>query len=208
MTDNVQFIEKKPISTEPTARDKERARIFMMWLAMFAIFIMFGGFCSYYIVRQAQSDWLVFDVPAQFTQSTVVILISSITMVLASMFTKKANRALSTLFILSTLILGIIFTYLQWEGWTTLIERDLHPADPRTSAGNNSVSLFYAITGLHVAHVIGGLIALLVTSIRSAAKKYSPQNYTGVKLTALYWHFLGGLWLYLFLFWNFASQIF
>lgn len=208
MTDNVQFIEKKPISTEPTARDKERARIFMMWLAMFAIFIMFGGFCSYFIVRQAQSDWLVFDVPVQFTQSTVVILISSITMVLASLFTKKANKPLSTLFILSTLILGIIFTYLQWEGWTTLIERDLHPADPRTSAGNNSVSLFYAITGLHVAHVIGGLIALLVTSIRSAAKKYSPQNYTGVKLTALYWHFLGGLWLYLFLFWNYASQIF
>lgn len=208
MTDNVQFIEKKPISTEPTARDKERARIFMMWLAMFAIFIMFGGFCSYFIVRQAQSDWLVFDVPVQFTQSTVVILISSITMVLASLFTKKANRGLSTLFILSTLILGIIFTYLQWEGWTTLIERDLHPADPRTSAGNNSVSLFYAITGLHVAHVIGGLIALLVTTIRSAAKKYSPQNYTGVKLTALYWHFLGGLWLYLFLFWNYASQIF
>jgi cytochrome c oxidase subunit 3 len=205
---NAELIEKKQIYNGPTAKDKERARIFMMYLAMFAIFIMFGGFCSYFIVRQGQSDWLRFDVPGQFTQSTVVILISSITMVLGSVFTRKGNRWLSTLFIFSTLILGIIFTYLQWEGWTTLIERDLHPADPRTSAGNNSVSLFYAITGLHVAHVLGGLIALFVTSIRAAANKYKPQSYTGVKLTALYWHFLGGLWLYLFLFWNYADQIF
>jgi cytochrome c oxidase subunit 3 len=180
----------------------------MMWLAMFAIFIMFGGFCSYFIVRQAQSDWLIFDVPVQFTQSTVVILVSSIFMVLGSLFTKMNKRGLSTLFILSTLILGIIFTYLQWEGWVALVKNGSYFADPRTSAGNNSVSLFYAITGLHVAHVIGGLIALLVTTIRSAAKKYSPQNYTGVKLAALYWHFLGGLWLYLFLFWNYASEIF
>jgi len=204
----VEFIEKKPFTAESTLKDKERARITMMWLTMFAIFIMFGGFCSYFIVRQGQSDWLVFDVPVQFTYSTVVILCSSITMILASLFTRKANRWVSTLFIFSTLILGIIFTYLQWEGWVVLIEKDLHPADPRTSSGNNSVSLFYVITALHVAHVLGGLIALLVTTIRSAANKYKPNNYTGLKLAALYWHFLGGLWLYLFLFWNYGDQIF
>lgn len=205
---NVEFIEKKPVYTGPTAKDRERARIFMMYLAMFAIFIMFGGFCSYFIVRQGGTDWLRFDVPGQFTQSTVIILISSITMVLGSLFTRKGNKWLSTLFIFSTLILGIIFTYLQWEGWGVLIKNDTYFADPRTGSGNNSVSLFYVITGLHVAHVFGGLIALFVTSIRAAAGKYKPQSYTGVKLTALYWHFLDGLWLYLFLFWNYADQIF
>ncbi len=208
MIQKVELMEPKKMAAGGAPKDRERARLFMMWLSMFAIFIMFGGFCSYFLVRHAQSDWLVFDVPVQFTQSTVVILISSIMMVLGSMFTKTAKRGLSTIFIFSTLILGIIFTYLQWQGWVTLIERDLHPTDPRTSAANNSVSLFYVITALHLAHVLGGLIALLVTGIRSAAGKYSPQRYTGVKLTALYWHFLGGLWLYLFLFWNYADQIF
>lgn len=206
MTEKIEFIEKKPISTEPTARDKERAKIFMMWLAMFAIFIFFGGFASYHIVRQAEGNWFKFDIPTQFTQSSIVLVVSSITMILGSMFIKRGKRGLATLFIFSTLILGIIFTYLQWEGWKVLVKNDIYFVDPRTS--NNSGSLFYVITALHLAHLIGGLISLLVTSIRSAAGKYSPQNHAGVKITALYWHFLDGLWLYLFLFWNYSDQIF
>lgn len=208
MIENVQMTNKKPFLTEPTQKDKERAKIFMMWLAMFAIFVMFGGFSSFYIVSHENSSWQQFDVPQAFTFSTYILLASSITMTLGSLFTRKANRLLATIFIFSTLILGIIFTYLQWEGWKELVNRGLYAVDPRTGSGNNSVSLFYVITGLHVAHVLGGLIALLVTTIRSAAKKYSPQNYTGLKLTSLYWHFLDGLWLYLFLFWNYADQIF
>lgn len=199
-------IPKGAMNTGPTARDKERSRLFMMWLAMFAIFIMFAGLCSYFIVRQAQSEWFLFDVPMQFTQSTIVLVGSSITMILAHMFTKRANRGLATLFIFSTLILGIIFTYLQWEGWKELVRNDIYFADPRTK--NNSGSLFYVITALHLAHLIGGLLALLVTGIRSAAGKYSPKSHTGVKLCGMYWHFLDGLWLYLFLFWNYADQLF
>jgi cytochrome c oxidase subunit 3 len=208
MMNNLEMTNKKPFLTEPTQKDRERARMFMMWLAMFAIFVMFGGFCSVFIVSHANSNWLEFDVPKSFSTSTYVILASSITMTLGTMFTKKANRLMATIFIFSTLILGIIFTYLQWQGWSELVKRGLYAVDPRTGTGNNSVSLFYVITALHLAHVIGGLISLLVTSIRSAAKKYSPQNYTGVKLTSLYWHFLDGLWVYLFLFWNYADQIF
>lgn len=208
MTDTPDLIEKKLPSTEATPRDKERAKLFMMWLAMFAIFVMFGGFSSYFIVSKGQGKWLIFDIPLQFTQSTVVLLVSSITMVLGSLFTRKGNRVLSTIFIFSTLILGIIFTYLQWEGWSELVKNGLFPSNPKTSSGNNSVSLFYVITALHLTHVLGGLISLLVTSIRSAVGKYSPQNHTGVKLTGMYWHFLDGLWLYLFLFWNYADQIF
>lgn len=204
--ENAEILQKKPMSTEATPRDQERAKLFMMYLAMFAIFIMFGGLGSYLIVRQAEGNWFRFDVPSQFTISTVVLLVSSITMVMGKIFVKKGNRLLSTLFIFSTLILGIIFTYLQWEGWKALIANDIYLADPRTN--NTSGSLFYLITGLHLAHLIGGLFSLLVTGIRSAAGKYSPKSHTGVKLTGMYWHFLDGLWLYLFLFWNYADQIF
>lgn len=199
-------IPKMTVKAEATARDRERARLFMMWLAMFAIFIMFAGLCSYFIVRQAQKEWFLFDIPLQFTQSTIILVGSSVTMLLGHMFTKRANRGLATLFIFSTLILGIIFTYLQWEGWKELVKNDIYLADPRTK--NNSGSLFYVITALHLAHLIGGLFALLVTGIKSAAGKYNPKSHTGVKLCGMYWHFLDGLWLYLFLFWNYADQIF
>jgi cytochrome c oxidase subunit 3 len=205
MTDNVQMI-NKPAGVTP--QDGERAKLFMMILAMIAIFIMFAGFSSYFIVSKGQEHWLRFDVPVEFTQSTVVLVFSSITMMLATLFTKRAKRLPATLFIFSTLILGIIFTYLQWEGWAALVKRDLYFSDSRTSSGNNSVSLFYVITALHLAHLFGGLISLLVSGIRSGAGKYSPKKYTGLKLTGLYWHFLDGLWLYLFLFWNYAEQIF
>ena len=94
----------------------------MMWLSMFVIFVMFAAFGSYIIIKQAEGNWLKFDVPIQFTQSTVILLVSSITMTLGSLFTKKANKLLATIFIFSTLILGIIFTYLQWEGWTELVD--------------------------------------------------------------------------------------
>jgi cytochrome c oxidase subunit 3 len=208
MMENLQMTKQKPFLTEPTQKDKERAKIFMMWLAMFAIFVMFGGFSSFFIVSHENASWQQFDVPKSFSISTYVILASSVTMTLGTLFTRKANRLLATIFIFSTLILGIIFTYLQWEGWKELVSRGLYAVDPRSGSGNNSVSLFYVITGLHVAHVLGGLVALLVTTIRSAANKYTPQNYTGMKLTSLYWHFLDGLWLYLFLFWNYADQIF
>lgn len=208
MIKNIDMTDTKPFLTEPTPKDRERAKMLMMWLAMFAIFVMFGGFSSFFIVSHANRSWQEFDVPGAFTTSTYILLVSSITMTLGTLFTKKANRLLATLFIFSTLILGIIFTYLQWEGWKELVSKGLYAVDPRSGSGNNSVSLFYLITALHLAHLIGGLFSLLVTGIRSAAKKYSPQNYTGLKLASLYWHFLDGLWLYLFLFWNYADQIF
>src|SRR5687768_7419003 len=156
----------KHISNEPSFKDRERARIFMMWLSMFVIFVMFAAFGSYIIIKQAEGNWAKFDVPIQFTQSTVVLLISSITMTLGSLYTKKANKLLSTIFIFSTLILGIIFTYLQWDGWKALIKNDIFVVDSR-SGNSISGSLFYVITALHLAHVFGGLISLLVTGIRA-----------------------------------------
>lgn len=201
----MEFIENKD-AYGITAGDKERAKLFMLWLAIAAMIILFAGFSSYVIARQADPDWFAFDVPVQFTQSTIVIVVSSITMIVASILTRKGNRWVSTLFIFSTLILGIIFTYLQWEGWKTLVKNDIFFVDSRTS--NISGSLFYVLTGLHLAHLLGGLIALFVTTIRSATGKYSPKSHTGVKLCAMYWHFLGGLWLYLFLFWNFSNKLF
>ncbi|HNP99226.1 MAG TPA: cytochrome c oxidase subunit 3, partial [Bacteroidia bacterium] len=67
-------------------------------------------------------------------------------------------------------------------------------------AGNVAGSFLYVITGLHVMHVLGGIIALFVVFSRALRKKYSPENFNGVRMCAVYWHFLGLLWVYLFFF--------
>ena len=62
---------------------------------------------------------------------------------------------------------------------------------------NNSSSYFYLLTGLHLLHLLGGLISLMVVLIKSFKKKYSDNDHIGVKVSLIYWHFLDFLWLYL-----------
>ena len=73
-----------------------------------------------------------------------------------------------------------------------------------TGEGSNvSGSFLYVITLAHLAHLFGGLIALIIVSVNIFRKKYNANNYLGFNLAANYWHFLGVLWLYLFLFFNY-----
>ncbi len=65
------------------------------------------------------------------------------------------------------------------------------------NTSNNSSSYFFLLTGLHVLHLIGGLISLVVVFLKSVKRKYSENDYIGMKVSAIYWHFLDFLWLYL-----------
>ena len=71
---------------------------------------------------------------------------------------------------------------------------------------NSASSFLYVLSGLHLAHLIGGVIALIVTLFGSVKEKYNSENFTGLKICATYWHFLGALWLYLFLFLIYINQ--
>lgn len=71
---------------------------------------------------------------------------------------------------------------------------------------NSASSFLYVLSGLHLAHMLGGIIALLVTMLGAIRQKYNSENNTGLKICATYWHFLGALWLYLFLFLFYINQ--
>ncbi len=189
-----------------TRADRERAKIFLLILFLCAVVIIFGALTSAVIVRMSDKNWFIFKIPFEFTVSTICLLVSSVTMSLGSFFTRRAKRWPAAVFILATLILGVVFTKLQFDGWAQLVKNNIFFVDNLTN--NISGSFFYIITAVHVAHLVGGLFALLISFIKSAAGMYTPERHLGVKLTAIYWHFLDGLWLYLFLFWNFADQLF
>ena len=86
---------------------------------------------------------------------------------------------------------------MQFKGWESLTQQGVFLTGP---GSNVSGSFLYVITLAHLVHLIGGLIALLVAVINTKNGKYTSQDHLGFEMTTIYWHFLGLLWLYLFLF--------
>lgn len=180
--------------------EKEKAKIIMMYLFAGSITLIFSGLTSAAIVRKSSSFWFAFEIPKPFITSTILILASSLTLYGGYLFTKKANRWLATLLIFITLVLGIGFCILQWEGWKDLVHNDIWFNDNKT--GNMSGSFFYVLTAVHLLHVLGGIVALIFVCIKSAMGKYI-NNLLGLKLISIYWHFLMLLWVYLYFFLSF-----
>jgi cytochrome c oxidase subunit III len=148
-------------------------------------------------VRRQTGTWMKFDLPFTFWISTAVLLISSISMNWVVQSVKKNDLKMLPNAALATLILGLGFGVCQFISWATLIGKNIYFTGPTSSA---SASYLYILCALHLCHVLGGVIALTVVYLKSLRKKYSADNYLGIKLCAIYWHFLDGLWVYLFLF--------
>jgi cytochrome c oxidase subunit 3 len=182
--------EEKKITREKVAKP-------MLYLSMASMAMLFAAFTSAYVVRQQKGDWLVFDMPQIFYISTAVILVSSVTMNWALSSAKQNNLKNLKLGVLITLLLGIIFVIFQVAGWNILYGQKIVFAGKYSNA---SGSFFYVLTLMHLLHLFGGILALSVVWIKSIQGKYSSENLLGVRLCAIFWHFLDLLWIYLFLF--------
>ncbi len=169
----------------------------LLWIGIISIVMMFAGLTSAYIVRADNGNWLLFNLPNAFFISTAVIITSSITMFLSVKMAKNNNTKGIVFGLIATIILGFVFTYTQYQGWTELWSKGIVPAGKYSNA---SGSFLYVLTGLHLAHLFSGLISLFVTLINSLKGKYNAQNTLGLELCSIYWHFLDILWVYLFLF--------
>lgn len=181
-----QFTEKPKI---PTAR-------ILLWLGIASIVMLFAGLTSGYIVRQAEGNWKFFEIPPVFYVSSAIILLSSVTMHLAVRAIKKDQLQDLKRFLIITLALGLAFVFTQFLGWNELVRNGVYFADRSTPSG----SFFFVISGLHLAHIAFGLLGLIITSAKSIRERYHSGDYLGISLCATYWHFLDGLWIYLFVF--------
>jgi cytochrome c oxidase subunit 3 len=186
-----------------TIPNKEPQKIhphkFAMWVAMGSIVMMFAGMTSAYIVKKNQSSWLQFDLPLIFWYSTAVILASSLTMYLATKAMKAREMSRYRTLITITAGLGLAFLVMQYLGFKDLEARDIALIGPKS---NSAASFLFVITVLHMLHVLGGVIALLIVfakAFRSTVKNYSAVP---VEVVGTYWHFVDALWIYLFLFYN------
>ncbi|HMT76059.1 MAG: cytochrome c oxidase subunit 3 [Bacteroidetes bacterium] len=172
---------------------------FGLWAGFASIIMMFIALTSAYIVRQSAGNWLEFKLPTAFIYSTLTIIISSITLHMSYVGFKKGNETSYKLFLIATLALGLIFIMFQYQGW-----QEMHNIGVDLD-GNPSGSFVYVISGLHAAHVLGGLAVLTVAIMHAFSLPYKPTEKRRLRfqLTTQYWHFVDILWVYLFLFFLF-----
>lgn len=191
-----------PVAEQLTSREekqitREKVAKPMLYLSMGSMFMLFAAFTSAYIVRMKKGDWMHFDVPQIFYISTAIILVSSVTMNWVLSSAKKNDFKNIRLGALITLLLGAGFVICQVMGWSVLYSQKIVFAGKYSNA---SGSFFYVLTLMHLLHLFGGMIALLVVWIKSIQGKYDSENLLGVRLCAIFWHFLDVLWICLFLF--------
>lgn len=175
---------------------------FTLWVAMGSIVMMFAGLTSAYIVKRNQANWQGFDLPMIFTYSTIVILLSSVTVQLALKNFKQRNMAAYRQFIIVTAALGIAFIAMQWTGFEQLNARGIKLIG---QGSNVSGSFLAVIAGLHILHVAGGVLALVLMLRKAFAGKSRNYSVVPVEVITQYWHFVDLLWIYLFAFLNFVS---
>ena len=177
-----------------------KAKKMMLLFSMLSIAMTFAGLTSAYIVSKSRPDWLKdFELPIAFTLSTIFIAISSLSIVFAKKNLNQNNSSKTNFLLLVTFGLGILFVASQFIGFNKLISSGYFFTGAQSTI---TTSFLYVLTVLHLAHLFAGLIVLIVVIINNYKNKYKTEK-LGFELAVTFWHFLGILWLYLFLFFYF-----
>lgn len=179
---------KKPLAMHP--------KKFGMWLFMASVMMLFMGLTSAYIVRRAEGNWVYFDMPSAFYYSTFLALIGSVTMQIGFFSAKKDFKTRALVMFISSFVIGLAFLYSQWYGLFVQMVQEGH----HFTGGNPSESFFHVFPWMHGAHIVSALIFILITWRSTQKYRSAKENMVQIEMCTTYWHFLGALWLYLFVF--------
>ena len=200
-----------------------RARLGLL-VALIPVLMLFVSFTSAYVVRQGLPtldprtnnlirDWIPVALPRLLLVNTFVLLVSSVSMELARR-RLKSQVALETSLSLpgetmgtemripwlaATLALGLMFLFGQWTAWKQLAASGFYVSTTPSS------SFVYLLTGAHAAHLLGGVVALFIAGIATLLHRSLKTRSIVVDVTAWYWHFMAGLWVYILCLLEFAS---
>lgn len=169
---------------------------FTLLVGCASIVMMFAAFTSAYIVRKAAGNWLEFELPSVFYVSTAIIIGSSLVLHASYLAFKRRKVGLYRWLLVVAAALGLAFIAFQWEGWQDM---QAIGAGLRT---NPSSSFVYVISGVHAAHVLGGIAVLSVALIHAFGLPYklTRRRKLRFEMTLIYWHFVDLLWIYLLVF--------
>ena len=183
-------------SVETESQDKAKI---VTWFLLLIVLMTFGGMIGAYIViaTNGAAEWKPFALPIQVWISTAIIITSSITYQLANnaYFAEEYDRSRKLL--IATTVLGAAFISSQILVWLALVNRGFY------LRGNPYAGFFYILTAVHAIHVVGGIIALGTILLRTWHPTSSEDELTYrrnlARSVGWYWHFMGGLWIVLFI---------
>ena len=168
----------------------------LMWVFLGSECLLFGGLISTYLIYRGRfaagpAPGDIFDIP--FTSvSSFVLLMSSLTMVLALSALQRGDIRNNRLWLLTTALLGSLFIGGQVYEFTTFLREGLgYTTSPFSSA-------FFTLTGFHGVHVSVGIVMLMslyVSSLRGNLRRESAET---VEIIGLYWHFVDVVWIFIF----------
>ena len=167
---------------------------FLLWVAMGSLIMMFAGLTSAFIVKSNQVGWKSVTLPSVFWFSTLAIVLSSGSVHLALRCFREREMARYRVWMGVTLVLGVLFVVLQWNGFSNLWDQQI------TFRGSGAGQFLYVIFGLHALHVVGGVVALSMLLAKAFFGRIKIYSSVPVELAAMYWHFVDLLWIYLLLF--------
>lgn len=184
-----------PAGPAPRAQSSSTARMGMR-LLLASLSMLFGASLMGYLVSRSRAAvWPppgVPSLPAGLWFSTVLILAGSFTVYLALDGIRHGRARAARIGLVLTLVLGLAFLASQTVNWFALVAA--HFTMRTTLYG----FMFYLLTGLHAAHVVGGLIPLGLTAVRARQGRYTAESHAGIEYVSMYWHFLAVVWLILF----------
>lgn len=182
--------------TEGTLKQKnDRAKKMMLWFGIVSLVMGFAGWTSAYIVSSSRKDWISdLELPQAFYISTLIIVLSSVTYILAKNAIKEGQHKAATQFLWATLALGGAFIIFQFRGFSEMVAQGYYFTGPTS---NIKLSYIFLIAAVHIVHVAAGIISLSVVIYNQIKGKYSSEEYLGVTLGSTFWHFLDLLWIYL-----------
>ncbi|HLI34392.1 MAG TPA: cytochrome c oxidase subunit 3 [Terriglobia bacterium] len=165
-----------------------------VWVAILAIVMFFAALTSVWIILKGSShNWVPTALPRIVYVNSVVLLVSSLTLEFSrgSLTAGLPHRFLVWIYV--TLGLGIAFIAGQLIAWKQLVGQGIYLAT------NPSSSFFYLLTAAHGLHLLGGIFALALVALHGPGIAKGVKSRSLLDGTALYWHFMYGLWIYILL---------
>lgn len=163
------------------------------------VLMTFGGLSAAYIVIQTNNvaEWRPFALPIQVWISTTLIVLSSVAYHIGKNAIDRNDQPAAKKWLIATTALGAAFISSQILAWIELTARGLYVR------GNPYAGFFYILTAVHAVHVLGGIIALgsilLHTWHPTADEAFIARRRTLAQTVGWYWHFMGGIWIVLFI---------
>ena len=169
----------------------------LIWLLIVSAIMVFAGLSSYLIVRKASGNWASVEIPEAFKWSTLIIIIGSILQHTGLILHKRDNKNVSFILVILTVVSGYCFMLTQNEGWRELLAQGFMLGGP---SGNSAADIIYVIVWLHIGHIVVAMLYLCALLFVMKFPRFTDSVHRRFENATTFWHFLGLLWIYLYVF--------